>query len=101
MYVICDGKRTSQPARWDRIPLWRDEIMVFFMYPQQTEVEMIKRLRLVPVAAALGLLLGCGSPTAPDVPNPDEADENEKEDPKQGSLPAPPYRVLSTPVSLA
>lgn len=42
---------------------------------------MIRRLRVLPIAAGLGLLLGCGSPTAPDLPgNPPEEDE----DPKTG-----------------
>lgn len=42
---------------------------------------MIRRLRVLPFAAGLGLLLGCGSPTAPDLPgNPPEEEEDPKTD---------------------
>jgi hypothetical protein len=43
---------------------------------------MIRRLRMLPAVAVLGLLVACGSPTGPEIPGPDPEDESG--DPKTG-----------------
>lgn len=51
---------------------------------------VIRRLRVLPFAAGLGLLLGCGSPTAPEIPgNPPE----EEEEPKTGMVESAPVII--------
>ena len=57
---------------------------------------MIRRLRVLPIAAGLGLLLGCGSPTAPEIPgNPPE----EEDDPKTGMIGFAPTTFTGASIS--
>ena len=66
--------------------------------PCDTEVMVIRRLRVLPFAAGLGLLLGCGSPTAPELPgNPPE----EEEDPKTDMIGLSPTTLTGISVTLS